>query len=86
MNAERCSLTPGLTPPQDSLRVLNISQNGVDEVWDLAVLRGLTRLSATDNLLQQVQVRVPVPAPPATGLGLFGGTFVIFYFRAERKK
>ncbi|CAL8319468.1 unnamed protein product [Boreogadus saida] len=39
----------------DSLCVLNISQNAVDEVWDLGVLRGLTHLSATDNLLQHVQ-------------------------------
>ncbi|XP_030205647.1 protein phosphatase 1 regulatory subunit 42 isoform X1 [Gadus morhua] len=39
----------------DSLCVLNISQNAVDDVWDLGVLRGLTHLSATDNLLQRVQ-------------------------------
>ncbi|KAJ8376635.1 hypothetical protein SKAU_G00072150 [Synaphobranchus kaupii] len=39
----------------ESLIVLNISNNNIDEIRDLVVLRNLTRFSATNNQLQDVQ-------------------------------
>uniref|UniRef100_A0A671T986 Protein phosphatase 1 regulatory subunit 42 n=1 Tax=Sinocyclocheilus anshuiensis TaxID=1608454 RepID=A0A671T986_9TELE len=40
---------------QETLCILNISKNNIDEIWDLAPLRKLTHLYATDNQLQDIQ-------------------------------
>lgn len=42
---------------QDSLCILNISKNNIDEIWDLAPLKKLTHLFAADNQLQDLQVK-----------------------------
>uniref|UniRef100_A0A673I833 Protein phosphatase 1, regulatory subunit 42 n=1 Tax=Sinocyclocheilus rhinocerous TaxID=307959 RepID=A0A673I833_9TELE len=39
----------------ETLCILNISKNNIDEIWDLAPLRKLTHLYATDNQLQDIQ-------------------------------
>uniref|UniRef100_A0A673NL22 Protein phosphatase 1 regulatory subunit 42-like n=1 Tax=Sinocyclocheilus rhinocerous TaxID=307959 RepID=A0A673NL22_9TELE len=39
----------------ETLCILNISKNNIDELWDLAPLRKLTHLYATDNQLQDIQ-------------------------------
>lgn len=41
---------------QDSLCVLNINSNNIDEMLDLAVLNKLTHLYAADNQLEDIQV------------------------------
>ncbi|XP_026057099.1 protein phosphatase 1 regulatory subunit 42-like isoform X2 [Carassius auratus] len=38
----------------ETLCILNISRNNIDEIWDLAPLRKLTHLFATDNQLQDI--------------------------------
>uniref|UniRef100_A0A671RC99 Protein phosphatase 1, regulatory subunit 42 n=1 Tax=Sinocyclocheilus anshuiensis TaxID=1608454 RepID=A0A671RC99_9TELE len=38
----------------ETLCILNISKNNIDEIWDLAPLRKLTHLYATDNQLQDI--------------------------------
>lgn len=42
---------------QDSLCVLNISGNNIDDIGDLRVLRKLQHFSAADNNLHQVAVK-----------------------------
>ncbi|KAI7792322.1 protein phosphatase 1 regulatory subunit 42 [Triplophysa rosa] len=39
----------------DSLSILNISKNNIDEIWDLTPLKKLTHLFAADNQLQDLQ-------------------------------
>ncbi|KAK2870115.1 hypothetical protein QQF64_021928 [Cirrhinus molitorella] len=39
----------------ETLCILNISKNNIDEIWDLVPLRKLTHLYATDNQLQDIQ-------------------------------
>ncbi|XP_016309335.1 protein phosphatase 1 regulatory subunit 42-like [Sinocyclocheilus anshuiensis] len=41
----------------ETLCILNISKNNIDEIWDLAPLRKLTHLYATDNQLQDIHVK-----------------------------
>uniref|UniRef100_A0A8C1IUD0 Protein phosphatase 1, regulatory subunit 42 n=1 Tax=Cyprinus carpio TaxID=7962 RepID=A0A8C1IUD0_CYPCA len=38
----------------ETLCIVNISKNNIDEIWDLAPLRKLTHLYATDNQLQDI--------------------------------
>lgn len=42
---------------QDSLCVLNVSGNNIDDIRDLGGLRRLQHFSAADNKLQQVAVK-----------------------------
>lgn len=44
---------------QESLGVLNINKNNIDDVRDLAILKKLTHFFAADNQLQDMQVRAP---------------------------
>ncbi|XP_051542669.1 protein phosphatase 1 regulatory subunit 42 [Myxocyprinus asiaticus] len=39
----------------ESLCILNISKNNIDEIWDMAPLKKLTHLFAADNQLQDIQ-------------------------------
>ncbi|XP_058621531.1 protein phosphatase 1 regulatory subunit 42 isoform X5 [Onychostoma macrolepis] len=39
----------------ETLCILNISKNNIDEIWDLAPLQKLTHLYATDNQLQDIK-------------------------------
>lgn len=41
---------------QESLCVLNITKNNIDELLDLAALKQLTHLYAADNQLEDIQV------------------------------
>lgn len=43
---------------QETLCIVNISKNNIDEIWDLAPLRKLTHLYATDNQLQDILVNM----------------------------
>lgn len=43
---------------QETLCILNICKNNIDEIWDLAPLRKLAHLFAADNQLQDLQVNM----------------------------
>ena len=43
---------------QESLCVLNISNNNIDDIRDLAVLRGIQNFSAADNELHNLEVNI----------------------------
>ncbi|KAI2648967.1 Protein phosphatase 1 regulatory subunit 42 [Labeo rohita] len=44
-----------LVDHEEALCILNISKNNIDEIWDLAPLRKLSHLYATDNQLRDMQ-------------------------------